>query len=1175
MYQKRFSVFALGVALLLICSVAAPGKVLFEYWMNVGGTSIDSDMRTLCSFPDAPDSSELRDNLKSKVDWADNYAERARAYLTPPADGDYTFWVSGDDNCQLWLSPTDNPADAKLVAQVAGWTPVETWDWEAAQKSAPVTLKAGRKYYIEGMHKEGGGGDSITAAWGGPTIGEGPVVIGAEFLTEFAASPAGAFCPNPANGATEWVQPLLQWKGTADAQLFNIYMGTSPTLAPTDLKGVMPAAAALFPTVPLEPGTTYYWRVDEMTTTGATVTGKVWSFTAMPAKAHSPSPVDGAQFASTSLTVAWTAGQNAISHAVFGGTDKEALAPLGQTADTSFDATGLLQPATTYFWRVDETDASGNVVAGDVWTFSTFDPAGGAMAQYWDNRFFDGDPKVVKNVAAVNFAFGGDVTPGINSPDPNIPVDNFACRWSAEVTPWVSGAYRFYDVSDDGARLFLDGKQITDGWWDRGDTEDTSSAINLVAGQTYQLVMEMYENGGGATAKMEWSGPGIPKAIIPQGALQLPTAAFKAIRPSPADGATDVASATTLSWVMGVNTAKQVLYLGTDEVLVTLGDASTSKGEVAGTSFDPGALNLGGIYFWKVDAVAADGTVTPGVVWSFSVVASKVIDNFDAYDIFTPAAPAVGPIGWWKLNGDLLDSSGNGHNGTAVGDGIGFEDDPVMGTVLSLPGGDNKYVEIGAVGISGNMLTTIACWAKADNTNIPDWTLVFGFTGTADAQGGNGSHFNIDSIGGPGGVGAHCWGWEETIFTDAEALEWRHYAMTYDGTTILYYGDGLGKDTDPGKSNVQNLAIRGDRVFIGKRVTQASSFPGNVSDARVYDYVLSPAEVMSLANYSPNLVSSAWTAEGTVTASASANGRSGRCMKLDYDNSAAPNMGSASISFATPMDMVTGGIEVVSLWVRGDPCNAPAILSLTVEDSAGGIAVVADPFATATQEGQWTKVEVPLVLLAGADLTAVTKLTLGIGDGTVGGPGTLYVDDIQISRTPVSIPVVDVTAPGDVVHGIPEAATCGGNATTDVSPCGELPANVIDDSIATKYLNFKGDFDAGETASGFTVTPAAGATIVRGMTFTSANDSPERDPVAFELYGSNAADGSWTLIAAGKIVDFTGGTAWPRQKITVTPVTFDNDVPYTNYKVLFTALRGTSTQANSMQIAEVEFLGVK
>ncbi|MHC4425637.1 MAG: LamG-like jellyroll fold domain-containing protein [Planctomycetota bacterium] len=207
--------------------------------------------------------------------------------------------------------------------------------------------------------------------------------------------------------------------------------------------------------------------------------------------------------------------------------------------------------------------------------------------------------------------------------------------------------------------------------------------------------------------------------------------------------------------------------------------------------------------------------------------------------------PIYGPLALnMQFEGDYV--SGPGREATPVGD-ISFEDDPLMGSVVSLPGGSNQYVDCGSVGISGNDPTTIACWAKADHTNIPDWTLIFGFTGTETGQGGSGSHFNIGSIGGPQGIGAHVWGWEETILSDAESLDWHHYAMTYDGSRIEYYADGVHKDTDGGKSNVRDLSIRADRVYVGSRRTQDSSFPGKVDDARIYNYALSVNEIMSLA----------------------------------------------------------------------------------------------------------------------------------------------------------------------------------------------------------------------------------------------------------------------------------------------------------------------------------------
>ncbi len=71
--------------------------------------------------------------------------------------------------------------------------------------------------------------------------------------------------------------------------------------------------------------------------------------------------------------------------------------------------------------------------------------------------------------------------------------------------------------------------------------------------------------------------------------------------------------------------------------------------------------------------------------------------------------------------------------------------------------------------------------------------------------------------------------------------------MTYDGTTIQYYGDGILMDTDTDKSNVRNLSLSADRVHVGSHITQTSSFPGKVDDARIYNRVLSDAEVAGLA----------------------------------------------------------------------------------------------------------------------------------------------------------------------------------------------------------------------------------------------------------------------------------------------------------------------------------------
>ncbi|MEK7994435.1 MAG: PA14 domain-containing protein, partial [Planctomycetota bacterium] len=158
------------------------GEILFEYWFNITGTAI-ANLTGNARYPNNPDDAEKRQNFQGNVNWRDNYGTRVRGYVYPPANGAYTFWISGDDYCQLFLSTDDDPAKKTMIAEVPGWTAASVWDKYPAQKSSPITLVAGKKYYIEALMKEGGGGDSLTVAWGGPTIGAGPVVIAGQYLS--------------------------------------------------------------------------------------------------------------------------------------------------------------------------------------------------------------------------------------------------------------------------------------------------------------------------------------------------------------------------------------------------------------------------------------------------------------------------------------------------------------------------------------------------------------------------------------------------------------------------------------------------------------------------------------------------------------------------------------------------------------------------------------------------------------------------------------------------------------------------------------------------------------------------------------------------------------------------------------------------------------------------------
>ncbi|MEN6427483.1 MAG: PA14 domain-containing protein [Phycisphaerales bacterium] len=373
MYRKCVCVAALCLAMAMAGSAGAQ-TILFEYWDNCGSGTAVSDLTGFAGYPDNPTSSAFLEVFQSPSGRADNYGVRARAYLTPPETGDYTFWVAGDDNCQLWLSTDDTAANATMIAQVATWTGVAEWGKEAGQQSAPQALVAGQVYYIEGLMKEGGGGDSLDVGWAGPGIGDATTIIAGQYCTPFVRLLARS--PEPADGAVDVTSPMFKWVPGDTAAKYDVYVGTSPELTEADLQmGTWPNMFYYLGT--LEPGVTYYWRVDGIQEDGSKITGKVWSFTVQPMTASRPNPEDGAVDIAVLPTLSWAVGQTAVSHMVYLSAD-EALVTAGDAsvlvasqAETSFTVTTDLAAFSKYFWRVDEVDAEGAVIAGPVWSFST------------------------------------------------------------------------------------------------------------------------------------------------------------------------------------------------------------------------------------------------------------------------------------------------------------------------------------------------------------------------------------------------------------------------------------------------------------------------------------------------------------------------------------------------------------------------------------------------------------------------------------------------------------------------------------------------------------------------------------------------------------------------------------------------------------------------------------
>jgi len=143
---------------------ARKGSILYENWNNFNGTTLNQ-ITSANGYPDNPADSMLLKQFQSPVNWADRYCDKISGYIHPPATGEYTFWINSDDQSWLFLSDDDNPASKKEIAKVGNFTALDAWEQSGEQKSKPIQLQAGRRYYIETLHAEGGGNDHVAVGW--------------------------------------------------------------------------------------------------------------------------------------------------------------------------------------------------------------------------------------------------------------------------------------------------------------------------------------------------------------------------------------------------------------------------------------------------------------------------------------------------------------------------------------------------------------------------------------------------------------------------------------------------------------------------------------------------------------------------------------------------------------------------------------------------------------------------------------------------------------------------------------------------------------------------------------------------------------------------------------------------------------------------------------------------
>ena len=195
---------------------------------------------------------------------------------------------------------------------------------------------------------------------------QGPVW---SFTTGPCPVPAAAANPSPAHTAAGvTVNPTLTWAGSADADSYDVYLGTAPNppLAGTALTSSFGASGLIR-------GMTYYWKVVSRNSCGNSIGGPTWSFATeacpAPGAPANPSPGVGGLDVPQNIVLSWSPAPNADSYDVYFGPASN-VSYVGTTADTRFFRTNL-HFSDLYYWRVVARNSCGMSASSPDWYFLT------------------------------------------------------------------------------------------------------------------------------------------------------------------------------------------------------------------------------------------------------------------------------------------------------------------------------------------------------------------------------------------------------------------------------------------------------------------------------------------------------------------------------------------------------------------------------------------------------------------------------------------------------------------------------------------------------------------------------------------------------------------------------------------------------------------------------------
>jgi len=801
----------------------------------------------------------------------------------------------------------------------------------------------------------------------------------------FTILPKTAYNPDPPDDAKcVSLDTVLSWKAGAEATAHQVYFGTTDPPPFIDLR-----TTTSYEPAELLPDTQYYWRIDGIKDR-QTWPGELWTFRTTPSiPVIDPNLVGWwklDEMCGDSTTVLDSSGNG--HHGTFvgdvqyvDGSDGDALAFDGRNDYMELpigSVIGSLTNSTFAMWLDSQPGGSW----ARAFDFGTDDPnvymCLGPRWWFMDDMYFAITTEGVDNQSLVQ-PTGFDIETGWHHVAVTINAD-------------MQTVILYYDgeelARNDSVLLSpSDLGQTTNNWLGRSHNEDDSYYLGSMDDfRIYNYALKQAE---------------IQKVMMGDPLL--------AWNPKPAVGSTlDIEHLSLISWSPGDNAAQHDIYFGTDENAVENADASDTtdiyRGRQDPNTYTPTeTLEWDQTYYWRIDEINNDQTISKGRTWSFTIADFILVDDFESYDTEDNQV-------WYSWHDGLGYGSpgtdpyyaGNG-TGAAVGDETSasyLEEAIVHSGDHSLPfyydNNKQDYAKYSEIELT---LTSPRDWTKEDVAELSFWFRGYPAYVGSFVEGPTGT-FTIT------GSGADIWNQSDEF----------HYAFkTLTGIGSIVARVGSLTNTDPyAKAGVM---IR-ETLDPDSKYSVVSLTPDNgvLAEYRSDTGVNSELTASLTGIVAPYWVKIERDLGGNLTAYCSANGSTwemlGQPIPFQMSSNAYVGLAVTAHNVTATCEAKFSNVTITgnagTLWSNQDigiESNDAEPIYVAVSNSTGDPVVVVHDNPNATLIDTWTEWVIPLQTFAdqGINLSDIDRIAIGIGTKgntmTQGGAGKMFIDDIRLYRS--------------------------------------------------------------------------------------------------------------------------------------------------------------------------------